>query len=193
MSSDPARSGRTIDIAANRRARKWSHRELVARAAWEILQPLFRFSPRPMWGWRAGMLRLFGASIGRHVHLHPTVVVTIPWNLRVHDYVAVGEAVRIYNLGPVEIGESVTVSQGAHLCAGTHDYTRVELPLVKSSIKIAAQAWVCADAFVGPAITIGEGAIVAARAVAVRDVAPWTIVAGNPAKPVRRREPPSIR
>lgn len=177
-----------LDIAANRRARKWTGRELAARAAWEIVQPLFRFSPRIVWGWRRGMLRLFGARIGRNVHVHPTVAVTIPWNLRVEDFAAIGDGVRIYNLGLVTIGRSATLSQGVHLCAGTHDYTRPDLPLIKAEIHVGEGAWVCADAFVGPGVTVASHAIVGARAVTMRDVPAWTIVAGNPARPIRRRE-----
>ena len=71
---------------------------------------------------------------------------------------------------------------------GTHDYQDPSLPLLRLPIEIGAEAWVCADAFVGPGLTVGEGAIVGARAVAMKDVEPWTIVAGNPAKFIKRRE-----
>jgi len=125
-----------LDIAANRKARKWTGRELAARALWELVQPLFRFSPRVCWGWRRGLLRLFGAKIGRNVHVHPTVQVTIPWNLLVEDFAAIGDGVRIYNLGQVFIGRAATLSQGAHLCAGTHDHTRPDLPLIKAEIRV---------------------------------------------------------
>lgn len=178
-----------LDIAANRSARKWSPRELAGRALWELLgQPLFALSPRVFWGWRTSLLRLFGARIAGGVHLHPSVRVTIPWNLDIGEYAAIGEDVRLYNLGLVVIGRTATVSQGAHLCAGTHDYRRADLPLIKATITVGEGAWVCADAFVGPDVTVGDGAIVGARAVAVRDVEPFAIVAGNPARPVGVRE-----
>ena len=179
----------TLDIAANRRARKWSRGELAGRALWEVTQILFRLSPRQLWGWRRGLLRLFGARIGRDVHLHPSVRITVPWNLEIGDYAAVGDDVRLYNLGRVTIGPRATVSQGAHLCAGTHDYLQPDLPLVKARIAVGEGAWICADAFVGPEVRVGDFAIVAARAVAVKDVPPWTIVAGNPARFVRERPP----
>lgn len=178
-----------LDIAANRRSRKWNRRELAVRALWELSQPLFRFSPRILWGWRRGMLRLFGARVGRNVHIHPTASVTIPWNLQVEDFVAIGDGVRVYNLGHVFIGRAATLSQGVHLCAGTHDHTRPDLPLIKAEIRIEDGVWVCADAFVGPGVTVASHAIVGARAVAIRDVTPWTIVAGNPARLIRPREP----
>jgi putative colanic acid biosynthesis acetyltransferase WcaF len=178
-----------LDVAENRKARKYSRGDLARRVLWGCAAPLFRWSPRPCFGWRAFLLRLFGAKIGRHVHIHRTVTIWIPWNLEVGDYAAIGDHAFIYNLGPIAIEERATISHRAHLCAGTHDYTKADFPLLKPPIRIRGQAWVCADAFIGPGVTVGAGAIVAARAVAVKDVAPWTIVGGNPAKWIKERVP----
>ena len=179
---------RTPDIAANRQARKWSTKELIGRALWETLRgPLFRWTPRPLWGWRRGVLRVFGAYVGRNVHIHPTAKIAMPWNLRAEDNAAIGDGAILYNLGMITIGPDATVSQYAHLCAGTHDHRRLDMLLVKSPITIGRGAWVCADAFVGPGVTVGCGAVVGARAVVVRDVDTDTIVAGNPARAIGRR------
>lgn len=176
------------DIAANRRARKWSSRELIGRALWEILRgPLFGWTPRPLWAWRRGVLRLFGARIGRRAHIHPTVRVAIPWTLEIGDEAAIGDRAILYSLGAIRIGARATISQHAHLCAGTHDHRQPDMPLVKATIEIGEDAWICADAFVGPGVRVGARAIVGARAVAVRDVAPDTVVAGNPARAVGQR------
>jgi putative colanic acid biosynthesis acetyltransferase WcaF len=94
----------------------------------------------------------------------------------------------IYNLGQVTIGQSVTISQRAHLCAGTHDYTKPDMPLLKPPIRIENLAWICADAFVGPGTIIGEGTVVGARAVVTSNVARWTVVAGNPARFIKERK-----
>jgi putative colanic acid biosynthesis acetyltransferase WcaF len=176
-----------LDIAANRRARKWSASELAGRALWETFGFVFAWSPRQLWGWRVVMLRLFGARIGQGVHIHPSVRIAVPWNLEVGDHTAVGDGAILYNLGIITLGPNVTVSQFAHLCAGTHDHRRSDLPLVKAAITVGDGAWICADAFVGPDVNVGEFAIVGARAVAVSDVAPWTIVAGNPARAIGER------
>lgn len=178
----------TLDIAANRRARKYSWLEIFRRVLWGIARCAFRFSPRPCFGWRRFVLRCFGAKIGAHVHTYPSTWVYFPWNLTVGDWSAIGEHAFVYNLGPITLGEKVTVSHRAQLCAGTHDYRRLDLPLLKPPIVIQDQAWICADAFIGPGVTVGEGAIVGARAVAMKNVESWTIVAGNPAQPVKKRQ-----
>lgn len=153
-----------------------------------LAAPLFRFSPRILFGWRAFLLRCFGAKVGVRVHIYPSVRIVIPWNLRIGAESSVGEYAWIYNLGPVRIGSRTTVSHRAHLCAGTHDYRQASLPLLRLPIEIGDDAWVCADAFVGPGVRIGDGAVVGAASVAVRDVPAWTVVAGNPAREVRKRE-----
>jgi putative colanic acid biosynthesis acetyltransferase WcaF len=178
----------TLDVDAARAARPYSRREYLGRALWALAAPLFRFSPRPLFGWRRFLLRLFGARVGAAVHVYPSARVVIPWNLRADDGAAVGEDVLIYNLGPVHLGARSTVSHRAHLCAGTHDYRDPALPLRRLPIVIGADAWVCAQAFVGPGVTVGDGAVVGAGAVAMRSVEPWTVVAGNPARPVKKRE-----
>jgi putative colanic acid biosynthesis acetyltransferase WcaF len=181
----------SLDVVQNRKARKFTRGELVRRVLWGVVQPLFRFSPRPCFVWRNFLLRCFGARIGRDVHIYRTVTVVIPWHLEVGDYAAIGDHAFVYNLGQIRIGERATISHRTHLCAGTHDYRRADFPLIKAPIEIGAQAWVCAEAFVGPGVTLGEGAIVGACAVAVKDVPPWTIVGGNPAKVLKQRERPA--
>jgi putative colanic acid biosynthesis acetyltransferase WcaF len=176
-----------LDIAANRAARKWSRKELAGRLLWDLAAPVFALSPRPLWGLRRALLRAFGARIGRNVHILPSVRITIPWNLDIGDEAAVGEGAILYALGPIRIGRQATISQYAHLCAGSHDFTRADMPLLKPPIEIGEGAWICADAFVGPGVVIGARAVVGARAVAMKSVDPGLIVAGNPAKPIRKR------
>lgn len=177
-----------LDIQANRTARKYTRMETGWRVLWMIGGLLFKFSPRPFFAWRRFMLRLFGAQVGIGAHVYNTAVIYMPWNLKIGAWSAIGEDAFIYNLGQVIIGEQVTISQRAHLCAGTHDYRMPELPLLKSPITVEDRVWICADAFVGPGVRVGEGAVVGARAVAVRDVEAWNVVAGNPATFIKRRE-----
>jgi putative colanic acid biosynthesis acetyltransferase WcaF len=116
----------------------------------------------------------------------------MPWNLAFGEDAAVGDRAILYALGPITLGPRATVSQGAHLCAGTHDIADPARRLLTPPIVIESDAWVCADAFVGPNVVIGTGAILGARAVAMKDVAPGMVAAGNPAriiKPVPGQEP----
>jgi putative colanic acid biosynthesis acetyltransferase WcaF len=160
----------------------------LRRVLWGLGSLLFRFSPRPCFGWRRFVLRCLGAQIGAHVNTYPSTRIYFPWNLAIGDWSAIGEGVLVYNLGQVKIGSRATISHGAHLCAGTHEYTQAELSLLKPAVVINDQVWICTDAFVGPGVTVGEGAVVGARAVVVKDVAPWTVVAGNPARILKKRE-----
>ncbi|MBR2658026.1 MAG: acetyltransferase [Loktanella sp.] len=169
-----------IDISANRRTRNWSGKAQVARICWALCQPFFRLSPRPLWFWRVWLLRLFGAQIGQGVHVYPSVRITMPWHLYIEDQAAIGDRAILYALGPIHIGPRATVSQNAHLCAGSHDWRDPARPLLRPPIVIGPDAWVCADAFVGPGVVIGAGSILGARAVALRALPPRHIGQGNP-------------
>ena len=178
-----------IEVEENRLAQKWSKHELTGRIMWALTYPLFRLSPRPFfWAWRRFLLRLYGAKIGRDVHIYPSVRITIPWHVEIGDAAAVGDRAILYALGPIRIGARATVSQGAHICAGTHDWRHPAMPLAKPPIEVGADVWVCADAFIGPGVTVGDGAIIGARAVVTKDVAPFTLMAGNPAQEIGRRD-----
>ncbi len=182
-----------LDIAANRAMGKWSGRAQVGRLLWETLRrPLFAWTPRPIWAWRNAVLRAFGAQLGRKVRIDPSARIAIPWNLRVGDNSAIGDRAIVYNLGPIIIGADATISQNVHLCAGGHDFRRADMKLIKAPIAIGSGAWICADAFVGPGVTIGPMAVVGARAVVVRNVAENKVVAGNPARIVGERWPKEL-
>lgn len=176
-----------IDVAKARK-RPWTKKELFLRFLWVGGSLLSRCSPRPFFELRNWILRMFGGKIGRNVHIYPTTRIMIPWNLKVGDNSTLGDRAEIYNLGAIEIGENVTISQRAHLCAGTHNHNDTSMPLLKKGIQIGDNAWICADAFVGPGVCIGEGAVLGARAVAVKNVDPWAIMAGNPARLIALRK-----
>jgi putative colanic acid biosynthesis acetyltransferase WcaF len=176
-----------LNVTANRRAAKYGRRELVARVLWWFVRPLFRLSPRACFAWRNWILRCLGARIGRHVRFENSVRIQYPWMLEVGDYSAVGERVLIYNVGRVTIGKRVTLSHQSQLCAGTHDYNSSKMPLRRSPITIGDDAWICADAFVGPGVIIYDGAVVGARAATFQNVESWAIVGGNPARRLKTR------
>lgn len=177
-----------LNIESNRSAVKYSPAVQLKRVAWAFGRILFRLVPRPVYAPRRFILRCFGAKIGRKVNIANTANIFFPWNLEIGDWSAIGERAIIYNLGEITIGAQVTISQGAHLCAGSHDFRDPAMPLIRPPIRIGDQAWVCADAFVGPGVRVGTGAVVGARAVVMRDVEEWNVVAGNPAVVVKERK-----
>lgn len=168
----------------------FSLRNRLARYAWGFVQvTLFRLSPRPLHFWRAMLLRMFGARLGANVHVYPGARIWAPWNLHVGDYVGVADGVTIYNIAPVEIGSRCVVSQGAYLCTGSHDIDSPNFQLIASPIRLGDYAWICAEAFVGPGVSVAEGCVLAARGVAVKSIKePWTVWAGNPVVLKRARK-----
>lgn len=179
---------RTPPAAEDRHSSKWTTREKVGRMLWYWIEAtLFRFSPRPMYRWRAWLLRRFGADVHASARLRSTVRIEVPWHLSIGASSSVGDFAILYCLGPIRIGRGVTISQYAHLCAGTHDFTRRDMPLLRQPILIADEAWIAADVFVGPGVTIGEGSVVGARSSVFGDLPPWSVCVGNPARVVRER------
>ncbi|GAB3884724.1 WcaF family extracellular polysaccharide biosynthesis acetyltransferase [Spirosoma agri] len=161
----------------------------IARFVWGLVDGvLFRFSPKPLHGWRAFLLRSFGARIGQGVHVYPDVKIWAPWNLDLGDECGIGNGAILYSQGKITIGRRTVISQGAHLCAGTHDYTQPGFPLITMPIVIGDHAWIAAEAFVHPGITIGEGCVVGARSVVTSDMPPWMVCAGHPCKPLKERK-----
>jgi putative colanic acid biosynthesis acetyltransferase WcaF len=167
--------------------------EVLGRWLWLLVQStLFRWSPRPFHGWRAWLLKLFGADITApgQVVIFPTAKVVFPWRLSLAPRSMVGPHVNLYNLATIRLEFGANVSQHCHLCAGTHDFTRWEMPLVTKPITIGANAWLGADVFVGPGVTVGELCVVGARSVVVKDLPPRTICAGSPCRPRKPRPDP---
>ncbi|MCC5838585.1 MAG: putative colanic acid biosynthesis acetyltransferase [Opitutales bacterium] len=148
---------------------------------------LCRWTPPPLHPWRAFVLRLFGARLGRGVHVYSSAKIWAPWNLELADAAAIGRGAIIYSQGRISMGCRAVVSQGAHLCAGTHDFEKPGFPLLTKPIRLEDDVWIAAEAFVHPGVTVGEGTVVGARSVVVSDLPPWTVCSGFPAKPLRPR------
>lgn len=161
----------------------------LARFLWNIIW-LFCYRPtlRPMHAWRCMLLRLFGAKIGKGVRVYQSARIWAPWNLEMEDGSCLGDYVDCYCVDTVHLAAGATVSQYSFLCTASHDYTRRSKPLVTAPIYVGAEAWVTVDVFIGPGVTVGEGAIVGARSTVVKDVVPWTVVAGSPPRTLGPRQ-----
>ena len=167
---------------------KITRSNVAARALWSVVWTLlFRPTPRPLHAWRVLLLRAFGAKVGRQVRVYQSVRIWAPWNLTMEDGSCLGDDVDCYSVDRVHLEQRAVVSQHAFLCTATHDYTRRAHPLQIAPIRVGADAWVTASVFIGPGTTIGAGAVVGAGSVVTRDVEPWTVVVGNPARKVKHR------
>lgn len=169
---------------------RFSLRNKVGRLAWNLVYwLLFRpFAPGPLRPWRIFLLRSFGARVDRTANVYASCRIWAPWNLRMGKFACLGPGVDCYNQGSISIGDHTIVSQKAYLCASTHDHTQRNFPLVLRPIAIEDQAWVAAEAFIGPGVTVGQGAVVGARSAVFRNVAPWSVVGGNPATFIKNRD-----
>jgi putative colanic acid biosynthesis acetyltransferase WcaF len=155
---------------------------------WYLLKWAFLISPLP-WpsALRVGLLRLFGAEIGARVYIKPRVNVHFPWKLTVGDDAWIGEEVLILNFEPVVIGSHTCISQRAFICTGNHDFRDPGMRYRNAPITIGNGAWIGAQCFVGPGVTVGVDAVTTAGSIVVRDLPAGMICTGNPCVPLRQR------
>ena len=177
----------TVDLSKYQN--QFSLKNQLARLIWAITWTIFaRPLPRSLGNsWKIFLLRLFGAKIGKGTIVYSTAKIWAPWNLVLGDYVAISDFVICYNVNKISISSNVTISQYAYLCSASHDISRSTNPLITAPIVINDQAWVAAGAFVNMGVTIGQGAVIGARACVFKSVEPWSIVGGNPAKLIKKR------
>lgn len=155
------------------------------RAAWKSLCAVTPVRSHEV---RCALLRRFGAQIGRNCSVYPGARVWAPWNLVMHDDSCLADGVDCYSVDTITLAAHVVVSQRAFLCTASHDVTDARFKLVTSPIVLEERSWVAAEAFVAPGVTMKEGSVAAARAVVTKDVPAWTIVGGNPAREIGKRE-----
>jgi putative colanic acid biosynthesis acetyltransferase WcaF len=167
-----------------------SYRNRAGRLLWTIVWLMFfRPSPRPFHAWRCWLLRMFGAKVEQDAHPYPSAKIWAPWNLAMGEGSSLGDHVDCYSVDRITLAPYATVSQYTFLCTAGHDYRIKGMPVITAPIRIGRGAWVAADVFVGPGVTIGEHAVVGARASVFRNVDPCTVVGGNPARIIKKYEP----
>ena len=163
-------------------------RSILIDVLWNLVQFLCISSLQPSSSLRILFLRLFGAKVGQGVVIKPFVRIKYPWKLQIGDHSWIGESVCIDNLDNVIIGNNCCLSQLVYICTGNHDWKSSRFDLKHEPVIIDNSAWLCARSTVAPGIRVGEGAVLAIGSVATHDLDAWTIYAGNPAQPVKRRE-----
>ena len=163
-------------------------RSRTAFAAWYLIKCAFFFNPFP---WpssvRTKLLRSFGAKVGERITFKPRANPHFPWNLAIGDDSWIGEEVLIVNFEEVSIGANCCISQRAFLCTGNHDFTRPDFAYRNRPIHIKDGAWIGAQCFVGPGVTVGTDTVVTAGSVVTKDLPPGMICSGNPCLPIRPR------
>lgn len=166
-----------------------SRKNQIIRLVWSLVwNVLARPLPRSMGsGWKRFLLRLFGAKIDSTAVVYSSARIYYPANLIMEAYSCIASDVDCYNVTPISIGANTTISQNAYLCTASHDISDPLNHLVTKPIVIKDQAWIAAGAFVSMGVTIGQGAVVGARSAVFKDVEPWTVVGGNPAKFIKKR------
>lgn len=168
---------------------QYSFGNRVRRQLWSVVWIfVYRPSPRIAHMWRAWLLRCFGAKLGPRCRFYPASRVWAPWNLQCEDTVMVADGAELYNPAPMFLASHAIVSQGAYLCGATHDYNDPKFPVVAFPMRMGRYAWVAARAIVSPGVNLGEGAILGLASVATKDLEPWSIYAGIPARKVKERE-----
>lgn len=164
----------------------WKDRYL--RISWSFVRFCFcLFPPKFIFKLYRWVLLLFGAHVGRGSKIYPSAAIHSPWKLSVGNFTCIGPNSTVYNISQITIGDNVTISQGAFLCTGSHDITLISKPQISKPITIENHAWICADAFVGPGVTIGEGSVLSARSVAFKTIPSWQVYTGNPITFLKKR------
>ena len=155
---------------------------------WYFFKMAFFLSAIPWPGkLRSGILRAFGAKIGKDVYWKPRINIHIPWKLEIRDHALIGEEVSILNFEPVVIGTQACISQRAFLCTGNHDFRDVRMRYRNRPITIGDGAWIGAQVFVAPGVTVGAEAVVTVTSVVLKDLPEAMICSGNPCVPVKPR------
>lgn len=174
----------------------FTFRSRARRFIWGLTEVLFfRFTPVYFFAWRNLLLALHGATVGVGCKIYPSSRIWAPWNLVIGDGSVIGPRANIYSMARIKIGKNSVISQDVDLITGSHDYRRVDLqpqlPLTTRPIEVGSYAWVCAQAFVLPGVSIGDGAVIGARSVVTRDQPGWMVCAGNPCRPLKPRTSPT--
>lgn len=178
----------TQDLSRFRVPPNFRGRSAVAVQLWWLVQAtFFRWSPQFAYGFRAWLLRSFGAKVGRGVVIRPSVTVTYPWKVTIGDFAWVGDDAVLYSLGEIDIGANAVVSQRSYLCAADHDHTLADFPIRSRKITVGAQAWLAADVFIAPGVSIGDGAVIGARSSVFKDMPAGMVCFGYPCTPVKPR------
>jgi putative colanic acid biosynthesis acetyltransferase WcaF len=155
---------------------------------WYLAKCCFFLSALP-WpsSFKCRLLRIFGAKVGEGVVIKPRVNIHFPWKLEIGDHTWIGEEVFILNFEPCTIGAHCCISQRAFLCGGNHDFRAVDFAYRNGPISIEDGAWVGAQTFIAPNVTVAEEAVITAGAIVTESMPAQMICSGNPCQAIKPR------
>jgi acetyltransferase-like isoleucine patch superfamily enzyme len=136
---------------------------------------------------RISTLRIVGARIGRNVALGRGVIALDPWRLSIGSNTIIGTHVRLDARAGLAIGDNCNISDDVAIWTAEHDIQSPDFVMALGSVSIGDRVWLCFRSIVLPGITVGEGAVVASASVVSRDVPPFSLVGGVPAKGIGER------
>jgi acetyltransferase-like isoleucine patch superfamily enzyme len=135
---------------------------------------------------KAGM-RLAGTRIGSKTLVYRGLYTLAPWRLTIGRSSVVGDHAILDARGGLVIGDNVNLSANVAIWTGQHDYQSPMFAYETAPVQIGDYAWLSFRTTILPGVRVGEGAVVAAGAVVTKDVPPYAIVAGIPAKVIGTR------
>jgi acetyltransferase-like isoleucine patch superfamily enzyme len=141
----------------------------------------------PFHNLRIIFLRTLKANIGKKVGLYRGFEVRSPWKMKIGNSTIIGHKAMLDARMGLVIGSNVNLSNEVMIWTLHHDYNSPDFIQIGAPVTIENYAWICSRAIILPGVRIGEGAVVAAGAVVTRDVAPYTVVGGIPAKRIADR------
>jgi putative colanic acid biosynthesis acetyltransferase WcaF len=157
-------------------------------SCWYLVSTLFfRSGLIPFSNVLVGLLKLFGANIGKDVRIKPGIHIRYPWKLNIGDHSWLADCY-IDNLDQVTIGKNVCISQQAMLLTGNHNYKLASFNLITKPIELGDGVWIGAKSLVLPGVSAWSHAVLTAGSTAVKTMDAYTIYQGNPAIKTRTRE-----
>ncbi|MDV2998652.1 MAG: hypothetical protein N5P05_000258 [Chroococcopsis gigantea SAG 12.99] len=155
---------------------------------WSVQGILFPLTLHNLDGVRCGILRLFGAKIGRGVKIRPTARFTYPWKVEIGDWSWIGDDVVMYSIDRISIGSHCVVSQKNYLCTGSHDIAHNAFGLITAPVVVEDGVWIASDCFIAPGVNIGANAVIGVRSNVTKSIPAGQVAWGNPCRPQYPRE-----
>lgn len=155
-----------------------------------LLRLLLEVLPHPL---RFLIFKALLAGLGAKSMIDYQTYFRYPWKITIGNGVWINRGCEFYGSmlagnAQITIGDHCALGPRVRVLSATHNYRYLDLPDEAASVCIGRHVWIGAGATILPGVTVGDGAIVAAASVVTRDVAPFSIVAGNPARFLKKRE-----